>query len=220
MPSLKSCALPMGLALLALLPAATGTLSLIGTSAELLAGTDGTAREVTRYVAHPGLIFTHVITGVAFTLLGVLQVTPDLRARHMGLHRRLGRVLGPAALLAGLTAVWMNAIFPAPGGAAQQWVTGLFGVVMTLCVALGLIAVYRREIANHRAWMLRGYALGLGAGTQRLIILPMLALNGWELTQGIILAAVTLGWALNLAVAEWTIRAPRLDRPNDARLAA
>lgn len=201
---------PAGLVLLALIPAATGSMSLINTSSELLAGTDGSGRDVARYVEHPVLIFTHVIAGVAFALLGVLQVTPRFRARHMMLHRRLGRGLGVAALAAGVTAVWMNAIFPPPGGVAQQWVTGIFGAAMTLSVAFGLSAVYRGEIARHRAWMMRGYALGLGAGTQRLMIVPLLAMNGWALTPGIILTATAGGWIANLVVAELLIRRPVL----------
>ena len=39
---------------------------------------------------------------------------------------------------------------------------------MALAIVLGLAAIRRRDIARHRAWMIRGYAIGLGAGTQAL----------------------------------------------------
>jgi hypothetical protein len=37
---------------------------------------------------------------------------------------------------------------------------------MAVSIILGLAAIRRRNIAPHRAWMTRGYALALGAGTQ------------------------------------------------------
>ena len=49
---------------------------------------------------------------------------------------------------------------------------------MVLSIVLGLAAIRRRDIARHRAWMMRGYAIGQGAGTQVLIRLP------WDLIFG------------------------------------
>ncbi len=53
---------------------------------------------------------------------------------------------------------------------------------------------------GHRAWMVRGYALGLGAGTQVFTEgfgEPILG-NG-EISAAVLLAA---GWVINLAVAQ------------------
>ena len=79
------------------------------------------------------------------------------------------------------------------------------GSAMTLFIVLGLAAIRRRDIARHRAWMMRGYALGLGAGTQALTHLPWFLFPGiqGELTRALLMGA---GWAINLAVAEWIIR--------------
>jgi len=41
----------------------------------------------------------------------------------------------------------------------------LFGSGMVVSIALGLAAILRRDIAQHRAWMIRGYAIGQGAVT-------------------------------------------------------
>jgi hypothetical protein len=81
----------------------------------------------------------------------------------------------------------------------------LFGSGMVLALALGLRAILRRDIARHRAWMIRGYALGQGAGTQALILLPWSLSFGTPstLTYELLMGA---GWAINLAVAEWIIR--------------
>jgi len=56
-----------------------------------------------------------------------------------------------------------------------------------------------------RAWMLRGYAIGLGAGTQVLTLLAGELILGppSELSRALLMGA---GWVINLAVAEWIIR--------------
>lgn len=79
------------------------------------------------------------------------------------------------------------------------------GSAMVLFICLGFVAIRRRDIAGHRAWMVRGYALGLGAGTQVLTHVPWLLFGGIrnELSRALAMGA---GWAINLAVAEWLLR--------------
>ncbi len=81
----------------------------------------------------------------------------------------------------------------------------VFGAAMALALVLALVAVRRRDIARHRAWMIRGYAIGQGAGTQVLTHLPWVLFLGapGELTRALLMGA---GWAVNLAVAEVIIR--------------
>ena len=58
---------------------------------------------------------------------------------------------------------------------------------------------------GHRAWMTRGYALGLGAGRQVLTLATgeLIAGPPGELSRALLMGA---GWVINLAVAEWAIR--------------
>jgi type VI protein secretion system component VasK len=53
--------------------------------------------------------------------------------------------------------------------------------------------------------MIRGYAIGLGAGTQVLTHLPWFLVFGapGEVATALLMAA---GWVINVAVAEWVVR--------------
>ncbi len=78
------------------------------------------------------------------------------------------------------------------------------GSAIALSLVLGVAAILRRDIAQHKAWMMRGYAIGLGAGTQAFTHLPWFLfpdIQG-ELARTLCMGA---GWAINLAVAEWFI---------------
>ncbi len=75
---------------------------------------------------------------------------------------------------------------------------------MVACLVLGFTAFRRRGIAVHRAWMIRAYALAVGAGTQTVTQGVGEALFGTgELSTALSMSA---GWVINLALAEWVIR--------------
>jgi hypothetical protein len=79
-----------------------------------------------------------------------------------------------------------------------------FGSAMAASIILGFTAIRRSDVARHRAWMTRAYALALGAGTQVFTQGIGTAVFGTsELTTDLSLGA---GWAINLAVAEYVIR--------------
>ena len=51
-------------------------------------------------------------------------------------------------------------------GALVYGLRVLFGSAMLLSLLLGVVALQRRDFVQHGNWMLRGYAIGMGAGTQ------------------------------------------------------
>ena len=75
---------------------------------------------------------------------------------------------------------------------------------MVACLILGFTAVRRRDIAAHRAWMIRAYAIALAAGTQVFTE----GIGGAVFGTGELSAdlAKGAGWVVNLAIAEWAIR--------------
>src|SRR5438477_84610 len=81
----------------------------------------------------------------------------------------------------------------------------LFGSAMVVSIVLGFAAILRRDVNRHRAWMARGYAIGLGAGTQVLTLTVGEVILGppAELSRALLMGAA---WVINLAVAEWVIR--------------
>ena len=82
-------------------------------------------------------------------------------------------------------------------------------MAMVAFLLLGLRAIRRRDFIEHRNWMMRGYAIGLGAGTQVLTNLPWVLAFGTP-TPAVRAILMGSGWAINLAFAEWFIRRPQL----------
>jgi uncharacterized membrane protein len=208
---------PFALLALCLVPVAAGTARL----AQLARGAAVTP-ENERFLTSPAPVVVHITCASLFCVLGAFQFVPGLRRRRPGWHRRAGRLVIPCGLAAALSGLWMTLFYALPA-ADDDWLKGfrlIFGSGMLLSLGLGLLAVRRRDIPKHRAWMTRGYAIGLGAGTQVLTGVPWLLLVGKPEghTRALLMAA---GWVINLAVAERTIRRqPRqagLTRPGSYR---
>lgn len=195
-------------------PVIAGTMRL----AELARGAAITPQNA-RFFAAPVPVVVHIVCACLFCVLGAFQFVPGLRRRRPGWHRVLGRLLVICGLAAGLTGLWMTLFYPrVPGdGPLLFGFRLLSGSGLVACMALGLAAIRRRDIPQHRAWITRGYAIGMGAGTQVLVHVPWLLLHS---TPGEHARALLMGaaWAINLLVAEWSLRrgAPRIPVPQPA----
>jgi uncharacterized membrane protein len=196
---------PGGLIALSFIPIIAGSLRLI----ELRVGGEITPQNA-RFFAAPLPVVLHIISAVIFSVLGAFQFAPGLRRRKPELHRALGRIVVPCGLVTALSGLWMNQFYPFVNfdGWFLYAIRLLVGLAMALSLWLGIAAIRRRDIPQHQAWMMRGYALGLGAGTQAFTHLPVVlfpSIQG-ELARTSCMAA---GWAINLLVAERLISRQR-----------
>jgi uncharacterized membrane protein len=160
-----------------------------------------------RFFGAPLPVVLHVLSVATFIVLGAFQFVPGIRRRRPGWHRRVGRVLVVAGLVAAMSGLWMSQFYalPAHDGVLLYGFRVFFGTLMVVSILIAFAAVRRREIKRHRAWMMRAYAIGLGAGTQVFTLLVGEIILG---PPGTFARAMLMGgaWALNLAVAEWVIR--------------
>jgi uncharacterized membrane protein len=196
---------PVGLIMLSLIPVLAGAVRLN----ELLGGPEITANNV-RFVASPIPVTLHIVSVTVYSLLGALQFVPSLRRGRPSWHRIAGRILVPAGLLVALSGLWMSAFYARPAGDGESLVVVrlIVGSAMLTSLVLAVLAIRRRDFASHGAWMTRGYALALGAGTQVFTMLPWVVIFGPigaadELPRTVLMTA---GWVINLAVAEYVIR--------------
>lgn len=194
---------PAGLLLLSAISLIFGALRLQA----LATGTPLTPND-DRFFASPLPVIVHIVSAAGYALAGAFQFVTGYRRRWFGWHRAAGRVLTVAGLLVALSGLWMTLFYlPSPNSGGLVYAFRLvFGSSMVVALCLGFEAIIRRrDVPAHRAWMLRAYALGLGAGTQVLTGMAESLLVGQqtELSRALALGA---GWVINLAVAEWAIR--------------
>ena len=194
--------IPASLIVLGLIPILAGTARLI----ELATGVEITADNA-RYFAAPLPGVLHIVSVSIYCLLGAFQFAPGFRRSNAHWHRIAGRFVVLCGLIAALSGLWLNQFYPPIefDGPLIYGMRILVGTAWMVFICLGFVSIQRRDFHRHRAWMIRGYALGLGGGTQVLTILPFifLPIDLGDFTKDI---ALGLGWIINLVVAEWIIR--------------
>jgi uncharacterized membrane protein len=192
------------LLLLSVIPLAAGVFRLTA-----LAGGAEITPANARFFASPLPVVLHILSASVYAVLGVFQFASGFRLRWPGWHRMTGRLLVLCGLLVGLSGLWMTLFYPIPyGGKLLYALRLLFGSAMVVSILLGFTTILRGDVTRHRAWMIRGFAIGLGAGTQALTLMAgeLIAGPPNELGEALLNGA---GWAINLAVAEWAIRKGR-----------
>jgi len=192
---------PASLLVLSTVPAIAGIARLI----QLNSGGEITALNA-RFLSAPLPVVLHILSAIAYSTLGAFQFSSSLRSNNPGWHRQAGRVLIPIGLTASFTGLWMSMFYPTASenfdGPALQVMRLVVSTAMTVAIGLGLRAIWLGRVKEHQMWMMRAYALGLGAGTQVLTHVPWMLfpeIRG-ETTRAVCMGA---GWVINVAVAEW-----------------
>jgi uncharacterized membrane protein len=167
------------------------------------------------FAHYPILTLIHIVPGLLFMILGPLQFSSTIRARHIQWHRWSGRVFVVCSLVIGISALIMSFGMPAIGGVNQAAATTLFATFFLFALCKAFWHIRRREIALHREWMIRAFGSGLAVATIRPIIGMFFATS--RLTgltpHEFFGTAFWIGFTLQLIAAEAWIHATQL-RPN------
>jgi len=121
------------------------------------------------FADHRTLTLAHVLPAILFMVLGPLQFVPSLRSKYPQIHRWSGRIFLTASAVVGITGLTM-AFRKTIGGIDEKAAITLFGTFFLIALAKALWHALRRDFAQHREWMIRGYAIGLAVATIRPIM--------------------------------------------------
>lgn len=190
------------LLLLCVLPMIGGAIRLtqFATGAEI-------TEENARFFASPLPVIVHIISSLTYIVIGAFQFVKSIRLWKPHWHRWMGRVLLPLGIASALSALWMTLFYDEPP-LYSVWLfifRLIFGTLMLMYLIIGGIAIYRRDYNAHGRWMMRAYAIGIGAGTQAFTLSLGMVLLG-ELSGFSNAMFMGLGWVINLVIAEWIIQ--------------
>ncbi|MEK6371745.1 MAG: DUF2306 domain-containing protein [Acidobacteriota bacterium] len=155
--------------------------------------------------ARPWGIYPHAFFGAVALALGTLQFRRRLLVSRPKVHRIIGTIYIAAAALTGLARLYMS--FYAFGGTRTELGFGLLAVTLLTTTSVAYARIRRGDVAAHREWMIRSYALIFAAVTLR-IELPILIASFGAFTPAYTLVAWSC-WVPNLLWAELYIRVSR-----------
>ncbi len=148
-------------------------------------------------------VYAHVFAAVFAMALGPFQFMTRLRARRPALHRLLGRLyLGVGVLVGGLAGLFLAT--RAFGGPVSRFGFGALALLWLYTGLRAYRAIRAGDVARHRRWMLRNFALTFAAVTLRLWV-PAAIIAGlsFEVAYPVI---AWLCWVPNAITAELLLR--------------
>ena len=131
-----------------------------------------------RLSATPVWHFMHVLGGATFGLLGPIQFGRVLARRYGPLHRVMGRLFVTAGVMISLSSLSLLWHFPDAYSMAINVGRLLFGVALVVALSLAVLAIRKRDFPRHRNWMIRAYAIGMGATAVTMVFFPIYVVTG------------------------------------------
>jgi uncharacterized membrane protein len=148
----------------------------------------------------------HVLGGATFGILGPIQFGRVLMPKYGRLHRVMGRVFVAAGAMISLSALGLLWHFPDTYSVAMNSGRLLFGIALGVALAIAMQAIYSRDITRHRNWMIRAYAIGIGATAVTMVFFPIYLITG-EPPKGLTADIAFLGaWTACVVFAEGLVR--------------
>ncbi|MBL4808081.1 MAG: DUF2306 domain-containing protein [Rhodobacteraceae bacterium] len=149
----------------------------------------------TMFIAH--------ISGASIALvIGGYQFFPKMRNKHRARHRWLGRVYGISILIGGVSGFFIA--FGVAGGPIAASGFAILAVLWLFTTGMAVRFAMRREISDHRHWMIRSFALTFAAVTLRIYLLFFMVADFTYTEASLYIAWMC--WVPNLIFAEWWLR--------------
>src|ERR1700731_4364419 len=104
-------------------------------------------------IADRGLLIPHTLAGIFALLIGPINFSSRIRQRHLQLHRIVGRIYVISVFVGSFTGIALAAGRPGMPGTCVQ------ALAWIVCTTAAFITARNRQIAQHRQWMVRSYAV-------------------------------------------------------------
>lgn len=112
----------------------------------------------------------HLFMAGWYFILAPTQFLPIVRKRCPAMHRWAGRCALPAFFVGTLASFFMMPLMPTISAAA----TLIFGMYASACSIMAYVSIFlRRNVALHREWALRTYAVGFAVLSMRVLYIPV-----------------------------------------------
>jgi len=121
------------------------------------------------FAAHRLLTMVHIIPGLFFVVLAPFQFVRGLRIRRPQLHRWMGRIVLASGIVIGGTALVMSPQM-AIGGANETAATMFFAMIFLFSLIKAFLSIRKGNVAFHREWMIRAFAIAFAVATIRPIM--------------------------------------------------
>lgn len=147
--------------------------------------------------------YTHISLGGLALLIGWLLFLKKLRAKHLHLHRLIGKIYIISILLSSLSGYYIA--YHATGGIYAVYGFSGMSTAWLLTTIIAYKAIRVGDIKKHERWMIRSYAVTFTGVTFRLWMPFLIIAFQMDFLEAYPISA-WISWMTNLLVAELILR--------------
>lgn len=174
--------------------------------------------DAAKFLVIPFWHWFHVLAGASFGLIGPIQFARVLQLRFGNLHKALGRIFIVAGLVLGVSGLGIFAQVPNSSHFIADAMRVGAGAALILTLLLSLNAIRRRDIQSHRNWIIRAYAIGMGAGSVSIVLFPVYIIKGAPIDGLLTDIVFVSSWLFCIARAEFVIVRTRQSAINKLKM--
>ncbi len=158
------------------------------------------------WFAWRALLLVHVASAVIAMIAGSVSLVLGVRQSRMVIHRWAGRLYVVAVVISGLAGVPLS--FTATGGILAIGGFLLLNHAWLKTTLMSYRAARGRDIALHRTWVVRSYAITFANMTVHILTTALTGIFDSHATAYTV--AIWIGWPINVAIAEvWRRKSSR-----------
>lgn len=132
------------------------------------------------FTDHAGAVQVHLISSMVFAFIAPFQFFGRFRGRFISAHRLMGRVFFINLILVVLSGQYLGLVIPFDG-----WPEVLYTVMLLIAIPfsayMGISFVKKRDILNHRIWMIRLLCLSMSIATMRIFLATLTSIQPWDI---------------------------------------
>src|SRR6202161_2649560 len=138
-------------------------------------------------IADRQLLIPHTLAGIFALLIGPVNFSSRIRQRHLQLHRTLGLIYVVSVFVGSFTGIALAAGRPGLPGTTMQ------AAAWMVCTTAAFVAARNRQIAVHRQWMARSYAVTFTFVSSRVLnLVPAYWSHLGDVLSAVVVIAFTL----------------------------
>jgi len=150
--------------------------------------------------------FLHALAGASFGLLGPLQFSRVLQKKFGQTHKIIGYIFVLSGAFLALSSLHLIVAHIGRSTPVLDIARAVAGLALGASLVRSLWSIKNKNLRGHKAWMIRGYAWGMGSATIVFLYIPYIIIVGEEPAPLLDDMFFVASWAINLWIAERVIK--------------
>jgi uncharacterized membrane protein len=159
-------------------------------------------------------IMLHVAGGIVALVVGPLQFFDTIRRKYTSFHRLIGKTYLIAVVVSAVFSVYLAVFDNLLTKKDLMFSSGVLGMALAWLITAGMAywAIKKRNINQHKEWMIRSYVVTTNFIIFRLILYGLLSIENFPFKDQLGGFTIWVSWSIPLLITEMILQGNKITR--------